>query len=948
MKKLITLIFSILLIQIYSSSSSFAQLTTTTGASAASIASTLSGLGITVNNVQIRCGSTQYATFTSTGTTGLGISKGLLLTTGTAVNVGSNSNTFLSADVPNGVNPVGFSNVGAQFPVLASILPAASSVNDACEISFNLIPNCNLINLNYVFASDEYPTFSANSCPPVSNSIYDIFAFVISGPNPSGGNYTNQNLALVPGTSQPVTIHSVSPYCNAGYYVDNTSGTSIAYDGYTTPFTAAIDVVPCKTYTMKLQIADGGDAIYDSGVFIEYQSFACASSAITSSPNKIICPSQATTITATKASSYTWLTSPATPITYINDSIIVIAPSVTTTVTINGYSGCSPSTQTLSTKNVIITVNPPTNINFDAAYTKNSTCGYDNGRFRVSLLSNAVTGGYTPYTYDFNNSGVFSPNKTFTGLFAGTYTITVKDSKGCTFSKNYALTDTPGITSYTKTIDSATCSLSNGKINITSVIGGTAPYTYTFNSTAITTVNSITGLSANNNYKIKITDANGCEFIDSVKIKNFPSPEKVYLSSFTDTCSLAKGKVVVDSVKLGTPPFRFYFNSTTTSTTNTFAINLIASNAYIVKVVDANDCSRQDTIRIENIAPPIINAGQSQSLCIGKEIVLNGEILQGATNAIWETNGLGIIENPNALNTKYISTILEQQQGSQILFTLKSINHFYACQQAVSTNTVKIETTPIASFTSDSIKFCLPFYAKINNYSVVDNGSFKWYIDDTLVSTDKILNYEITNQGKYAVSLVATSKAGCKDSIRVANKIIAIKQPKSIFYLETTIPTVNELTTFFNSSTNADSYKWNFGDNANIVSAQNTEHIYEIADEYEVTLIANEQTNFCSDTSTINIIVNPSIRVYIPATFTPNGDGLNDVFSIVGQGMKNIEIKIFNRWGNIVFSASDTNITWDGKISGEIVPDGVYIYKLKVTDIKDIEYNYRGTLTIIK
>lgn len=925
---------------------SFAQLVTTTNPSASAVASSLSGLGISVSNVQIRCAATQYATFTSSTSTGLGINQGLLLTTGTAVGIGSSATTFLDTNVPNGANPVGFQNVDAQFPVLNGILPTVSSVNDACEVSFNLVPNCNLINLNYVFASDEYPTFSANSCPPVTNSIYDIFAFIISGPNPSGGNYTNQNLAFVPGTTQPVTIHSVSPFCNSGFYVNNENGTSIAYDGHTTPFTAAIDVIPCQTYTMKLQIADGGDAAYDSGVFIEYQSFSCVNSVINTSPNKIVCPSQLTTITATNATSYTWATNPPTTINYINDSTIVIAPLVTTTVTVNGYAGCSPATQTLSSKKVIITVNPPTNINFDNTYTQHATCDGNNGRFRVALPINAVTGGYSPYSFDFNNSGVFSPNKTFTNLFSGTYTVTVKDSKGCTFSKDYTINNTPGISTYTKTIDSATCNLNNGKILINTVIGGTSPYTYTFNNGVATTNNSITGLQPNSNYKINIVDAIGCKFVDSVVIKNFPSPEKVYLSSFKDTCGLAKGKVVVDSVRLGTTPFTYYFGGSTNGTTNTSISNLLSNYRYIVKVVDANNCVRQDTIRVDLIAPPIVDAGPTQTLCIGTELILEGKILQGANNAIWETNGLGIIENPNSLRTKYAPAPSEQQ-GNQIAFTLKSTDHFPKCQQAVSSTSISIETNPVASFTSDSIKMCLPFFAKINNYSSNNSASYKWYIDSTFINSNEILNKEITKPGKYSVSLVATTANGCVDSIFVKNKIIAVKQPSSVFYVETNIPTVNELTTFFNGSTNADSYIWNFGDNSPIVTTENTEHIYEIADEYDVVLIANEEMNFCSDTSLIRIVVSPTIRVYIPATFTPNGDGLNDTFKIVGQGIQSTEIRIFNRWGETVYQTSENGINWDGKVNGAILQDA-FVYKLTVKDIDNNEYNYKGTITIVK
>ena len=149
---------------------------------------------------------------------------------------------------------------------------------DPIILEFDFIPSSDTLSFKYIFASDEYPEFV--------NDIYnDVFAFFLSGPNPTGGTYTDENIALIPGTNTPVAINSVNngnvssgvstgPCENCQYYVDNYQGTAFEYDGYTTPLTATALVIPCQTYHIKLAVTDVGDGIYDAAVLIEAGSFS--------------------------------------------------------------------------------------------------------------------------------------------------------------------------------------------------------------------------------------------------------------------------------------------------------------------------------------------------------------------------------------------------------------------------------------------------------------------------------------------------------------------------------------------------------------------------------------------------------------------------------------------------------------------------------------------------
>lgn len=74
--------------------------------------------------------------------------------------------------------------------------------------------------------------------------------------------------------------------------------------------------------------------------------------------------------------------------------------------------------------------------------------------------------------------------------------------------------------------------------------------------------------------------------------------------------------------------------------------------------------------------------------------------------------------------------------------------------------------------------------------------------------------------------------------------------------------------------------------------------------------------------------VTPVMALYVPNSFTPNGDGINDVFGVHGEGMKSFSMNIYNRWGQLIFEANSVNQTWDGTFDGSLAPNGSYVYHI--------------------
>ena len=231
----------------------------------------LLGGGVQVTNINY-VGSNTSIGFFNGASTNIGISSGIIITTG-------NISGFGGPQGPNNLADAGvdLGRPGPPPPVSGwlSAQVNAPSFHDAAVLSFDFIPQGNEVSFRYVFGSEEYNEF-------VNTQYNDAFAFFIQGPGIPGGV---QNMAKIPSTNSPVAINSVnngystgcsngSGASNPNYFVDNCGGSTIQYDGFTKVLTAKSNVIPCSTYRFYLVITDAGDPIYDSGVFLEAKSFS--------------------------------------------------------------------------------------------------------------------------------------------------------------------------------------------------------------------------------------------------------------------------------------------------------------------------------------------------------------------------------------------------------------------------------------------------------------------------------------------------------------------------------------------------------------------------------------------------------------------------------------------------------------------------------------------------
>jgi len=224
----------------------------------------LLGTGVQVYNISSTGSGQAIGEFnTGAGNPSVPMSNGIILSTG----------NIFDAPGPNVFGGTSTDNGTAGDADIDAIIGMTS--NDAAVIEFDFRSPSDTVLFNYLFASEEYREYVCD--------FNDAFAFLLSGPNPLGGNYINYNIALVPGSSTPVAIATVNngdpnSVCaaensNSALYVDNIGGTFVEFDGLTKMFTAIAVVEPCELYHIKIVIADALDSAYDSAVFLEANSF---------------------------------------------------------------------------------------------------------------------------------------------------------------------------------------------------------------------------------------------------------------------------------------------------------------------------------------------------------------------------------------------------------------------------------------------------------------------------------------------------------------------------------------------------------------------------------------------------------------------------------------------------------------------------------------------------
>ncbi|MCC6372205.1 MAG: gliding motility-associated C-terminal domain-containing protein, partial [Bacteroidia bacterium] len=262
--------------------------------------------------------------------------------------------------------------------------------------------------------------------------------------------------------------------------------------------------------------------------------------------------------------------------------------------------------------------------------------------------------------------------------------------------------------------------------------------------------------------------------------------------------------------------------------------------------------------------------------------------------------------------------------------------------------------TPIAPRTAPSIG-CVP-YETILNVPGVDDGTAMWVFGDGSDPKQELTTSHVyTSPGHYTATLAYVNRMGCPSTpVTVATFTVHelpapdFSAPEEIFISDPVVQFTN-----LTPSINSNKYTWKIEGMANSTEVNPNVPFPKIG-RYNVTLLAENPNTTCKAEITKPLDVKNDFNVFIPSSFSPNFDGVNDifipVFTAYGLDTKTYEFEVFDRWGHSIFRTKDVTKGWDGTVNnkGEAMKEEVYVYKIKYKDLDGNLYNKIGHVSLLK
>lgn len=262
---------------------------------------------------------------------------------------------------------------------------------------------------------------------------------------------------------------------------------------------------------------------------------------------------------------------------------------------------------------------------------------------------------------------------------------------------------------------------------------------------------------------------------------------------------------------------------------------------------------------------------------------------------------------------------------------------------AAFTDSVILYPRPVPRFTADSAG-CLPYNAQFTDSSDAWTSlRYAWEFGDGGTSTERNPQHTYTDAGYYNVRLTIMSDSGCiaTESLFKPALVQVWPQPHAAFMVEPSVTTVLEPTvtiTDFSSGT----YAWDFEVEGQHFDSTRFTYTFPDAGWYIVHLTATSGLG-CSDTTSVPVFVGGHL-FYAPTACTPNADGMNDLWKPSVIGARKYKLDVFDRWGNTVFSTTDTEEAWDPAV----YPVGIYAYKAWLTEWGPLEKEYNGSFVLVR
>jgi len=630
--------------------------------------------------------------------------------------------------------------------------------------------------------------------------------------------------------------------------------------------------------------------------------------------NATICAGGSATLTATGATSYVW--SPAGGLSATTGASVTANPAVTTVYTIDGTDlGCTGTT----TATVTVNANPVVNVN-------NATiCA---GGSATLTASGATTYAWSPAG---GLSATTGASVTANPAATTVYTIT-GTTLGCT-----------GTTTSTVTVDpNPVVNVNNATICAGSSATLTAAGATSYVWSPALGLSATTGTSVTANPAVTtiytITGTTGvCTGTGTSTVTVNPLPGAVANNNGplcpADQLNLTATNVAGATYSWSGP------NGFASALQNPTIASIVAADAGVYTLtVTLNGCSSTTTTTLA------LNPGLSTVINPSGPYCSNGNqvTLTGASpGGTWTGNGI-----VNAA-TGLFDPSLAQIGNNTITYDVPN-----GCG-VPSSATIVVLAIPTVNFSPDVTSGCAPLAVTFTNTSTPVGSSVNWnFGNGTSSNTVASANAVYSSEGCYDVTLTVTDAQGCTNSATSNSIVCVLAEPNAAFTVndqETSITDPNFQ--FINTSSNAVSYQWTFGDGTSSTGVSPSHAYPEEAGNYTVVLIATNAAG-CIDSTNLTVYIKEELIFFVPNAFTPDGDENNNIFQPVftsGFDPFSFNMTIYNRWGETIFETKNADIGWDGSYDGKLVPQGTYTWAIRFRDSNnDKKFEYSGHVLLIE
>ncbi len=372
------------------------------------------------------------------------------------------------------------------------------------------------------------------------------------------------------------------------------------------------------------------------------------------------------------------------------------------------------------------------------------------------------------------------------------------------------------------------------------------------------------------------------------------------------TCN---GKAVV-FVTGGQPPYTFLWNDQQATANDT--VTGLCDGIYTVTVTDAHNNIATTSVQIYNIELKATISSEVLSCRGGNDGKASAFVTNGRLpyHFLW-SNGDTTSTIQNLIADKYTVEITDAND----------------CK--VDTNIVIADSAVVLTVSINDAVICSRTNVKLTATPLLSGGNFSWSPDGQLSAAITVSPIVTSNYS------VIYSYAGC---IAGDTSLVTVN-PTPLLFIHASLSEIMQEDSVVIAANGGLSYLWNNG--------YTTDTIIMFPMDDTIYCVTASNNNGCYDTKCIKIDVVGNSTLYIPNTFTPNGDGINDRFFVAATNIDKFQIHIYNRWGNLLFESNNLYEGWDGQYNGALVPEGLYVYSVKAKGEDGKDYRKSGTVTVL-